>query len=100
MLLIYISTLLAKNDCLNILVVVRLQSGVSGACIIYIVFSRNGIVYDSSYNDGSYNLLSIYNVPAAELKMLLMFSFNLHNTPYETNTVSILCKRTEFRVVK
>lgn len=76
MLPIHIGTLLAKNDCLNILVVVCLQRGVTGACIIYIAFSRNRIVYDSSCY-----LLSTYNVPAAELKMLLVFSFNLRSTP-------------------
>ena len=48
--------------------------------------------------DGSCHLLSTSNVPATELKMLLVFSFNLHNMPMKY-TVNIPI-REQLRVVQ
>lgn len=89
MLPICVHSLIAMNDCLNILVVVWLQKTMTGACIIYITFLRNRIVCDSSYY-----FLSTCNVPATELKNLFVFSSNLHNTRVR-HIVSIPHKRTE-----
>lgn len=73
--LLYVDSLLTKSDRLDILVGIWLQRAVAGTWITYISFLRNRIVCDSGYH-----LLNIYIVPTTELKMLLVFSFNVRST--------------------
>lgn len=60
------------------------------ACIVYIPFSGNRFVYNSSCH-----LLSTYNGPATELKMLCFHLILQHTC--ETCTVSIPHKRAELK---